>query len=236
MKYVGRVFSLFIIFSMLITCKAPFGPNQDVLTGLVTDNNGNPVMGASVRLQSVYEPSEQDSASAQEAIRETRTNEKGEFTFNSVPLTQLKITAKKEGMIESSRQVDLSQYDGWGCKSFYYEYNLSITGAPSLLSPIVIPDSASATKNIAINISIFVQDASGSKPDAPTVQATVFDHAGVAKKIIPLTSATTSRSGVFTANFYCQGLKSGDYKIEFLAVDADGNKSNTATTPFRIIP
>ncbi|MFQ6113349.1 MAG: carboxypeptidase-like regulatory domain-containing protein [bacterium] len=235
--YITKIILILIILSMAIACRNPFGPNEGILSGVVTDNNGNVVVNAKVSVERIHTSSGNSSWSST-PVSETITNRQGEFILYDVPIDLVKIKVSKIGLTDVIKIEEVNQSNYWSCEKPSVEVELNMDGAPTLTSASVVPKTASISACDLIEVSAFVTDNySANTYNSPRVQAILRSQDK--EEILQAFSLTTNNSGpsgFFSASFDASDLSVGNFILEFSAVDADGNKSNILTATLTIIP
>ncbi|MFQ5771167.1 MAG: carboxypeptidase-like regulatory domain-containing protein [bacterium] len=236
-RYLGKIIAALIIISMAITCRNPFGPNEGTLVGVVTDNNGNVVVSAKVTVERIHAKSG-DTGWSNNPDTETTTDAQGRFFLHDVPIDLVKIKATKTGLTEVIKIEDINQDGYWSCDKPSVEVELSMEGAPTIISVAVVPTTASISTNDLIDVSAIVTDNYTTNTySLPTVQVVLHSQESKdSQQVYPLTTNSTGASWFFEASFYASELLAGTFGLEFSAIDADGNQSNTLTTTLNIVP
>lgn len=209
------IIATFLMIGLSSCEKNIFGPNSGTISGIIKDNNGKPIEGATVTADYTD--------GSQSGTLSASSNANGFYLLEKARLVENQLTVDASGFKSTSRVVILEQDNN--DKTFDFE----MKGAPVLasfdLSDPILDTSASASDTSSVFIVNVSDEYNSTSLTTYTVNALIANSNGQTEQIVKLTS--TSSSSTFSISevtfIYDQFANPDTYTISVEITDPDGN-------------
>ncbi|MCB0637626.1 MAG: carboxypeptidase regulatory-like domain-containing protein [Lewinella sp.] len=211
--------NLFLLFSLLLYfgCeKVIFLPIQGDVDGIITDNNGQPVAGATVT--ATYEAPTQY-GEAQEETKTTTTDSDGYYHLANL-WDEVRLQINHAGLEPVGTRVTLTN------KKWNVQVDLALNGSPTIQRVTFDKTTLSVDTTLADTIQFDLEVADTYNNQSGDYQGNLLleDGAGHIRRIVSATVAEQSLERVLLAGTLTAGeLPAGTYRVKAEVTDPDGN-------------